>query len=714
MEQYCYAVSFTILFICIRNHIKYISQLLGVLMKNFLVLYLIIWGLWLNSGISQTVSTYASGVFGAVGIEIDGRGWIWVAQSGTGNNDSRISIVTAENQVYPFITGLPSELLPDGEIAGSEHVFFSPERKLLIMQGGPGTDSLSQSILVVDTTGFIPGTSSPLGLSAIETVYNVGDFVYSNIDTVSNPYCLAFGPNNDMYIVDAAANAVIRRENATGNFSLFATFPDIPNNTGIGPPFVNVVPTGIVYRDNSFFVSSLTGFPFSNNAATVYKVDAAGNVFNYLTGLTTIVDLTTDPNDSLVILEHAAFQLPPFMPNSGVVLGINNGSSDTIVSGLNRPTSIRFKSTNELFVSTLTDGKILRVVKDGIPSDGLQLWLKADAGVIINNSTVSRWIDQSGNGNDLVEYNTSRQPIIVNNELNGLPVIRFDGDNDRLGFTGSKSMNKVSLFMVFKNKSGVPGPSNYPGFVLVSGPGSSFTPGEHFIVKMRGFNNTDDIINIAVAGDATNLIQATSPNIAKYDEWRNINIISDSTIFNTTVRWNGNDASMVTVGSDVLISAKLGDSTGSGGGLGSTDNFPGLGTVRAKCDIAELIVYDKVLSYTERLAIENYLNQKYNITINGINDSQDLNMPERFALSQNYPNPFNPTTIISFSIPSSEFITLKVFDVLGKKVSTLVNEEKPAGSYEVSFSAFQLSSGIYFYELQAGSFVETKKMILLR
>jgi hypothetical protein len=341
-------------------------------MKNFLFYNIISLIILYNSGFSQNVSTYATGVFGVVGIEIDGRGWIWVAQAGSGNNDSKISIVTGENQVYPFMTGLPSEMLPDGEIAGSEHVFFSPEGKLLIMQGGPGIDSLSQSILVVDTTGFIPGITSSLNRSTIEAVYKVGEFVLSNVDTVSNPYTLTFGPNNDMYIVDAAANAVIKREYATGNFSLFATFPDIQNNTGIGPPFVNAVPTGIVYKDDNFFVGSLTGFPFSNNAATIYKIDALGNVSNYLNGLTTIVDVTTNPYDSLVILQHATFQLPPFTPNSGAVLGINHASVDTIVSGLNRPTSVRFKSSNELFVSTLTDGEILRITIDEIPSEGLR------------------------------------------------------------------------------------------------------------------------------------------------------------------------------------------------------------------------------------------------------------------------------------------------------------------------------------------------------
>lgn len=96
----------------------------------------------------------------------------------------------------------------------------------------------------------------------------------------------------------------------------------------------------------------------------------------------------------------------------------------------------------------------------------------------------------------------------------------------------------------------------------------------------------------------------------------------------------------------------------------------------------------------------------------GINEKSYV--PNKFILDQNYPNPFNPTTTIRYSIPQSEFVTLQVFDVLGNEVTTLVNEEKPAGNYEVNFNVAILSSGIYLYRLQAGSFVETKKMILLR
>jgi len=88
--------------------------------------------------------------------------------------------------------------------------------------------------------------------------------------------------------------------------------------------------------------------------------------------------------------------------------------------------------------------------------------------------------------------------------------------------------------------------------------------------------------------------------------------------------------------------------------------------------------------------------------------------PNSFVLSQNYPNPFNPSTKISYSVPKSSLVTIKVYDVLGKKITTLLNEEKSVGNYEVEFNGRNLSSGVYFYKMQAGDFVETKKLILMK
>ena len=99
-------------------------------------------------------------------------------------------------------------------------------------------------------------------------------------------------------------------------------------------------------------------------------------------------------------------------------------------------------------------------------------------------------------------------------------------------------------------------------------------------------------------------------------------------------------------------------------------------------------------------------------TIVGVNINKNRNY--NYFLSANYPNPFNPTTNIKYRIPYREFVALKIYDVLGNEIETLVNEEKPAGSYSVNFNASSLASGIYFYRIKAGSFVQTKKMLLLK
>ena len=103
-----------------------------------------------------------------------------------------------------------------------------------------------------------------------------------------------------------------------------------------------------------------------------------------------------------------------------------------------------------------------------------------------------------------------------------------------------------------------------------------------------------------------------------------------------------------------------------------------------------------------------------NLLIVGVEDNISLDTPVQFKLYNNYPNPFNPSTSIKYAVSERQFVSLKVYDVLGNEIATLVNEEKPVGSYEVVFNRIKLSSGIYYYKLQATNFVETKKMILIK
>ncbi len=140
-----------------------------------------------------------------------------------------------------------------------------------------------------------------------------------------------------------------------------------------------------------------------------------------------------------------------------------------------------------------------------------------------------------------------------------------------------------------------------------------------------------------------------------------------------------------------------------------------------------------LLTFEKKLA----LNTKYNVKVTGIKSASskqvtdnslallttdyfvvdvedEEGLPEGYALAQNYPNPFNPTTQISFTLPQKGLVTLKVYDLLGREVADLINREMRSGAHTVEFNASNLSTGVYFYTIQAGNFTQTKKMMLIK
>jgi hypothetical protein len=336
-----------------------------------------------------------------------------------------------------------------------------------------------------------------------------------------------------------------------------------------------------------------------------------------------------------------------------------------------------------------------------IPTAGLQLWLRADAGVDTLNGTVSIWHDQSGSGNDAIQASASRQPVLVAGVLNGKPAVRFDGVNDKLGFTGTTHMTQFSLFLVINNRSGS------AGSVITFGANGDF--GHQWFMGMQIPSGSD---TIGMLGDNASIV-AVGPGLAAYNQWRNLSVVANQSIWSTTLRWDGKDAHMFPGGSGPAFSVPLGDATGSGGGIGGADGVP-YGTIQVKCDVAEVLVYNVALSDSIRKVIELNLATKYGLTFTGISVHQAESLSERFVLEQNYPNPFNPSTTIKFELPRASHVNLTVYDVLGRELSRLVNERMDAGYHDVKFDGSALASGVYFYRLQAGSYVQTKKLMLLR
>jgi len=169
--------------------------------------------------------------------------------------------------------------------------------------------------------------------------------------------------------------------------------------------------------------------------------------------------------------------------------------------------------------------------------------------------------------------------------------------------------------------------------------------------------------------------------------------------------------------------------------LDSNDFFIGSGGIDVEATSENYTAFEIPIAYfSENTAVSCYIalgvngpntNEDYHegtemfiddieLSMDVSSDVKDDAILNSFELKQNFPNPFNPSTSISYSVPQNAFVTLKVYNILGNEVATLVNDEKPAGVYQVTFNASQLSTGIYFYTLQSGNFSETKKLMLMK
>ena len=169
-------------------------------------------------------------------------------------------------------------------------------------------------------------------------------------------------------------------------------------------------------------------------------------------------------------------------------------------------------------------------------------------------------------------------------------------------------------------------------------------------------------------------------------------------------------SSIVRVNGILITSLKFG-----GSGVFRTSN-EGLNWEEWEEGLPFLNSIEKLILFDDKIiaATSNGLWQRDTSVVITYSYERSNSVPKSYHLYQNYPNPFNPSTTISYSIPKSSFIMIKVYDLLGNEIANLVNEEKSTGTYSIEFGSSDLSSGVYFYQLSSGDFVEAKKMILLR
>ncbi|MEM9981794.1 MAG: ScyD/ScyE family protein [Bacteroidota bacterium] len=299
---------------------------------------------------------FASELNSPVGIASLGGLGVFVAEAGTGNNDGQVTFISKTGEKFPIIINFPSVRRPDGNIEGTTHLGIN-RGNLWIVNGVSGL--LYRFSLRDFDIDQLPVMANQVPSEDIRTF--ILDFDFENDTDDSNIYNLTFDFRGNIYIADSGANAIIKRDR-DGKLSVFIALPPIPNPTSVGGPTIEPVPTGIVFNKDRFFVCTFLGFPFPPDAARIYEIDLKGNIVEFQEGYNGLIDIGQPFfHQNLFALQLGTFGEMGIVPNSGSLVLATADGPVTVAEGLNFPNGIGFLKPNEVLVSSLLDGNIVKI-----------------------------------------------------------------------------------------------------------------------------------------------------------------------------------------------------------------------------------------------------------------------------------------------------------------------------------------------------------------
>jgi hypothetical protein len=291
---------------------------------------------------SLKVTPFAENFVTPIGLESDSKGRIWVAEGGTGHHDGRLSVILPDGKSYPVITNFESNIV-ENDVDGLNHL-MEYDGKLYIL--GPEGHIYIADVLNMTTFGPTTLASS---LSMIDIGTWIKEHVFTDDTGMTHTYNLSIGEDGDLFIADAAANAIIRRKK-NGDLSVFAEIPGVTSTT---PP-AESVPTAVVYNGTNYYVSTLLGYPFPAGLARIYTLDKMGKILSFKDGYSSLVDLELNTNSGLLALELGIFGAMGPTPGTGRISRITSTESTVILDHLVLPTDLEKADDHTYYMSSLT------------------------------------------------------------------------------------------------------------------------------------------------------------------------------------------------------------------------------------------------------------------------------------------------------------------------------------------------------------------------
>lgn len=330
-------------------------------MKKTLTLLFLVSGLGFLSARAQTIQTIATGLSGPAGITADQNGNLFVAESGSGANDGKITLIDPSGARHTIIYGLPSFTdTTTGETSGPWRAYITTDSILYVIQG-KGPDPAAGSILAFGIDTLVPGTDSLTMSDTLGTV-NVQQWALTHGFSDSNIYSADIDSEDNVYVADAGANAILKIDTAL-TISVLDTFPAIPNTITPFPPFIEYVPTKIIASQNTFYICNLTGFPFLPGLSQVVSMDTAGTITPMYSGLSLAVDMQMDDAGNLYVLQFGLYDttFTPVMGSASIVRIAPGGVMDTLATGFGPSAGFVRDTSDGFYVTELMTGNVIHI-----------------------------------------------------------------------------------------------------------------------------------------------------------------------------------------------------------------------------------------------------------------------------------------------------------------------------------------------------------------